>query len=197
MKILIATHNQGKFKEIREILLTLPVELLSLVDLGLRENYLETGEHFETNALGKAAFYHALSGLPTVADDSGIFVEALGNELGVKTRRFGAGELVSDEEWLQFFMQRMAGEKNRKARFVCVAAYVNGDSAHTFYGETAGSIAETITAPLQAGIPLSSVFIPIGKTQVYSELSTPKKNALSHRGKAFGALLQFLNSLYV
>lgn len=170
----------------------LDVEVLSLSEMGITQDYPEEGHSFEANALGKALFYHELSGLPTVADDSGIFVEALADELGVKTRRWGAGEKASDEEWLAVFMKRMEGEVNRRARFVSVAAYVNGAESRVFEGETLGTITQTVQVPVKVGIPLSSVFLPEGCAKVYSELSAAEKNAISHRGKAFQQLLHYL-----
>lgn len=192
MKLLIATHNAGKFHEIKEMLSGLGAELVSLDELGILEDYPEEGHTFEANALGKARFYHELSELPTVADDSGIFIEALASELGVKTRRWGAGEKVSDEEWLAFFMQRMATEENRKAKFVCVAAYVDDTREVAFEGETLGVVTSTVQVPVKTGIPLSSVFLPEGCARVFAALSTDEKNLLSHRGKAFSELLHFL-----
>lgn len=193
MKLLIATHNPGKFSEIQAILQNLGHELCSLTELGIEADYPEEGHTFAANAVGKAEFYHGLSGLPTVADDSGIFVEALANELGVKTRRWGAGESASDEEWLDFFMQRMEGESNRRAKFVCAAAYVNGTQNEVFEGETEGQITETVLVPVKRGIPLSSVFLADGCASVYSALSEAEKNALSHRGKAMRQLFEFLS----
>lgn len=168
--------------------------LVSLSDLGIREEYPEEGSTFEANALGKARFYHELSGLPTVADDSGLFVDALGDELGVKTRRWGAGEQASDEEWLNFFMRRMEKEPERRARFVCVAAYADGEQEMAFEGETQGQITLTVEAPIQPGIPLSSVFKADGCAIVYSALSPAEKAQWSHRGKAFAQLLHFLQN---
>ena len=174
------------------MLADLGAELVSLKDLGIEEDYPEEGHSFEANALGKARFYHELSGLSTVADDSGIFVEALASELGVKTRRWGAGAAASDEEWLAYFMKRMEGAANRRAKFVCVAAYADGAQAVAFEGETHGVITEDVRAEVKPGIPLSSVFLSDGCATVYSALSEAEKNELSHRGKAFVQLLQFL-----
>lgn len=194
MKILIATKNPGKFLEIRDMLSGLEAEFVSLKDIGIEDDFEETGETFEENALGKARFYHSLSDLPTVSDDSGLIVEALAEELGVKTRRWGAGEKASDEEWFGYFMKRMAEEENRRARFVCVAAYVHGQNEQAFFGETAGEVTLEAEAPLKPGIPLSSVFKPIGHASVYAGLSDQEKNKLSHRGKAFEQLLCHLKN---
>lgn len=198
MKLLIATKNPGKFKEISAMFLPLEargVQVVSLQDLGIVEDCMEDGDTFEENALKKARFYSRLSGLPTLSDDSGLLVEALKNELGVKTRRWGAGEQASDEEWLNFFMKRMELEENRLAEFACVAAYVDGKSERTFMGETPGFITQSLEAPIKVGIPLSSVFKPEGTSRVYSELSFEEKAKLSHRGKAFTQLLAFLEEI--
>src|SRR3989338_9931547 len=115
MKILIATKNHGKFEEIREMLGGLKAEFVSLEEVGTYEDFPEHGDSFEENALGKARFYSALwaqtaANAAVVADDSGIFVEALGDELGLKTRRWGAGHEASDEEWLAHFFGGKAEE---------------------------------------------------------------------------------------
>lgn len=198
MKLLIATRNPGKFEEIRAMLGSLEdqgFEFVSLKELGIEAEFEEIGETFESNALGKARFYAQLSGLPTVSDDSGLRVEALVGELGVKTRRWGAGEQASDQEWLDHFMNRMTCESNRAAEFICVAAYVNEEEERSFFGETKGFITEKIEADVKPGIPLSSVFCPEGYARVYSALSLAEKNRLSHRGKAFEALRLHLQKL--
>lgn len=208
MKILIATKNRGKATEIKEMLKSLEeagVEFVSLAEVGgvdVVGDFVEDGANFEENALGKARFFFEKTGLPTVADDSGIFVEALADELGLKTRRWGAGEKADDEEWLEYFMQRMKNEKNRKAKFVCAAAIVlpAADSGtdgcaeaveKIFLGETCGVISESIEVPVKVGIPLSSVFKPGGHDKVFAAISIEEKNRLSHRGKAFSQLLTY------
>lgn len=172
----------------------LSAELVSLEGVGITEDFPEEGMSFEENALGKARFYGEKSGLPTVADDSGIFVEALADELGVKTRRWGAGEAASDEEWLEHFLKRMEKEESRKAEFMCAAAYTGPLGEHVFLGETKGTLTEQAQVPVKKGIPLSSVFKPEGCDMVYAALSPAEKNRLSHRGKAFAQLLTFLKN---
>lgn len=198
MKLLIATKNPGKFAEIRAMFMPLQergVEIVSLQDVGILEDCVEDGGSFEENSLKKARFYAELSGLPTLTDDSGLIVNALKGELGVKTRRWGPGEQASDEEWLDFFMKRMELEEDRSAEFICVATYVDGALERSFVGEARGEITETLEAPIKIGIPLSSVFKPEGMHKVYSQLSFEKKASLSHRGKAFTQLLAFLEEI--
>jgi XTP/dITP diphosphohydrolase len=228
-KLLIATHNPGKFKEIVALFEGLnlflkdgaklkskksSVEFVSLSDLGVTEDYEEVGESFEENALGKARFYSKLTGLAAVADDSGLFVNALKGELGVKTRRWGAGKSASDAQWLVFFMDRLKEEEDRSASFVCAAALampeesVEEDSSRVgkkdrvifpafekvFFGEIEGVITKTIEGPLYPGIPVSSVFIPVGADRVFTLMTKGEKNRFSHRGAAFAQVLEELKS---
>jgi XTP/dITP diphosphohydrolase len=185
MKILIATHNFGKFKELMEVLGDLPFKFVSLNDENVNEEAEEHGETYEQNAILKAKFYGQKTGLPAIADDSGILVEAIEGSLGVHTRRWGAGEKATDEEWLDFFLNRMSSEKNRNATFVSVIAlYQPGKETLTFRGECKGIILSKPQVKVEPGIPLSAVFLPGGKNKVFSALDKHEKNEISHRGKA-------------
>ena len=195
-KILIATHNFGKYKELMEVLEDLPFKFVSLNDEKITEDVEEHGETFEENAILKAEFFSRLTGLPAIADDSGIHVDALNGELGVKTRRWGAGADASDEEWLAHFLDRMAKEENRRAEFMaCIAFARMGEQTLTFRGECVGRILDSPKTEIEHGIPLSSVFLPDGKDKVYSAMSKQEKNEISHRGiaikKCYVYLLKF------
>lgn len=195
MKHLIATHNVGKFRQIHAILSELEgYEFVSLNELGIQDECEETGTTYQENALLKARFYSEMTGLPTITDDSGIQVEALKDELGVQTRRWGAGAKATDEEWLQFFLKRMESETDRRAEFVCVAALFHEGKGLCFEGQTFGEITLLPEASLQAGIPLSSVFKPLGAATVYSAMDAEEKSQLSHRAKAFFKLRDYLRS---
>lgn len=184
-KILIATHNFGKYKELMEVLEDLPFKFVSLNDEKITEDVEEDGDSFEANAIIKAEFFSRLTGLPAIADDSGIHVDALNGELGIKTRRWGAGAEATDEEWLNHFLDRMATEKNRRAEFVaCVAFAHMGEQTVTFRGECIGQILDSPKTEIEHGIPLSSVFLPEGKDKVYSAMTKNEKNEISHRGIA-------------
>lgn len=152
----------------------------------------EDGDTFKENAYKKARHFYDLSGLLTLAEDSGILVSALQGELGVKTRRFGAGENANDEEWIDFFMKRMEGVKNRDAEFICSACLLGEGIEKFFEGETSGKIAEKLLSPIFPGIPLSSCFIPEGFDKVYAGLDVAEKNKISHRGKAMKQVKEFL-----
>ncbi|MFH0838181.1 MAG: non-canonical purine NTP pyrophosphatase [Patescibacteria group bacterium] len=196
-KILIATHNFGKYKELMEVLEDLPFKFVSLNDEKITEDVEEHGDSFETNAILKAEFFSRLTGLPAIADDSGIHVDALNNELGVKTRRWGAGANASDEEWLAHFLDRMAKEKNRRAEFVaCIAFAHTGAETITFRGECVGQILDRPQTKIEHGIPLSSVFLPDGKNKVYSAMSKKEKNEISHRGLAIKKCYDYLLKKY-
>jgi len=184
-KILIATHNFGKYKELMEVLDELPFKFVSLNDEKIEDDVEEHGETFEANAILKAEFFSRLTGLPTIADDSGIHVDALDGELGVKTRRWGAGAQASDAEWLAHFLDRMSKEENRRAEFVTVVAFAHLHAETlTFRGECVGQVLDSPRTEIERGIPLSSVFLPEGKDKVYSAMSKAEKNEISHRGKA-------------
>lgn len=193
MKILIATRNRGKFNGLKEGLEGLPFQFVSLDDEGVEGDVVETGETYEENAILKAEYFGKIAGLITLSDDSGIVVDALANELGVKTRRWGAGEKATDTEWLDFFLKRLALEQSRKAEFICtVALYRPNLETITFRGETKGIILEQPVTEIEHGIPLSSVFLPEGQTRVYSALAKEEFVQVSHRGKAVRQCRDFL-----
>ncbi len=191
--IAIATRNKGKYKELAEALCGLPFKFISLDEAGIKEDVEETGDTYEANAILKAEYFGQKLLLPTIADDSGIVVEALQGELGVKTRRFGAGEKASDEKWLEFFLTRMANEKNRRACFISVIALYRPDQKIIiFQGQCQGIILERAAVALEIGIPLSSVFLPDGKDMVLSAMPIAEKNAISHRGQAIEKCIKYL-----
>ena len=197
MDILVGTRNPGKLNEIKKLLGPLGLNVHSPEEMGITNDFEETGKSFEENALGKArVFYnHLEKKMPVVADDSGLFVEALKDELGVKTRRFGAGADANDEEWLTHFMERMNGEDCRSGKFVCAIAYVTEDLEELFVGENPGDISAKQETDIVPGIPLSSVFRPLGYDKVYSALPDEEKNKISHRGKAFHKLINYLQNV--
>lgn len=193
-ELLIATKNPGKYSEIMEVLGGLPFEFAFLGDLGVDdEDFAEDGVTFKENAWKKASYFAGKTGMLTLAEDSGILVNALEGELGVKTRRWGAGENASDEEWIRYFLERMDGMEDREARFVCSACVIGDDLEASFEGETAGVITEALMAPILEGLPLSSCFLPEGCEKVYAALGAEAKNRVSHRGKAIRAVKEFLS----
>lgn len=178
-----------------EVLSSLPIQLLTPQSLRLEGEVDETGATFQENALIKARHFSKLSGLPTLADDSGIQIEAFENELGVQTRRWGAGPNANDQEWIEYFLRRMATEKNKRARFVCCLAYIDAfGNEHLFEGHCDGVITPTLEADYLQGLPISACFKPDGFECVYSAMTIEQKNSTSHRGKAMEKVGKFLRS---
>lgn len=197
MELLIGTNNEGKVIEISEVLAELPLIIRSPIDLGIHKSPEETGDAFLKNAVQKAEFYSNLTGLPTIADDSGIIVDALKDELGIHTRRWGAGPKATDDEWITYFLERMSKEENKRARFHCTLAYIDQmKDLHIFEGSCEGTITESLEADYLPGLPISACFKPDSHSAVFSALSLEQKNSTSHRGKAVHAFADFLkNSL--
>ncbi len=185
-QIVIATGNKGKFKELMEVLGDLPFEFLTLEDIdwdGVEPE--ENADTYEGNAIIKAEYISKNYNMPAIADDSGIHVDALQGELGVKTRRWGAGAEANDSQWLEFFLERLEQEENRHAEFISVVALaIPGKETLTFRGECAGVILDKPQVELEHGIPLSAVFLPDGKDKVFSAMDKDEKNEISHRGWA-------------
>ncbi len=199
--VLIATKNPGKFREIMEVLHDLDrFHFLRIQDLSLKGDPEENGSSYEENSLIKARYFFEKSGGQiTIAEDSGIEVEALQNELGVKTRRWGAGEKASDGEWLEYFLRRMETNKNKKAKFICLSTIIWGKGSGEliqFRGETSGIILGESQCSIPEGIPISAVFLPDGEEKVYAALSPNEKNRISHRGKAMHQVKDFLESRF-
>lgn len=186
--IVLATHNAGKLEELRRILdaadLT-SVELLSAADVALPEPE-ETGETFEANALLKARAGASAVGLACLADDSGLEVDALGGEPGVRSARY-AGAHGDDGANLDLVLARMEGVADRRARFVCVAALVTpaGDE-----WTARGTVEGTLTrAPRGAnGFGYDPIFQPLGASVTTAEMTPDEKDAISHRGAAFRSI---------
>ncbi len=195
MKLCFGTANRGKLIEMREGLDGLPIEVCSPAELGITESPEEHGSTFEDNALAKARFYCSLTSIPTLADDSGIMVEALQSELGIHTRRWGAGKDATDAEWIAHFLARMERERNRRARFVCVLAYIDAEGReHLFEGDCEGEITHELEATYLPGLPISACFKPFGSDLVYSALSIDEKNRISHRGRALKKFADYLQT---
>lgn len=193
-ELLVATKNQGKLSQMREFLAEVPVVVRSLAEFDFDDgDFEEDGRTFEENAFKKARYYGEKLGVELVlAEDSGIFVEALPGELGVFTRRWGAGAEASDEEWMAVFMKRMDGVEDRRARFVAnVCLWIDGEVYH-FEKENHGVITRVVDYPLEKGIPLSSCFLPDGHEKVYARFSPEERLLVSHRGQAMAEAREFL-----
>ena len=198
MRLVVATRSPHKMKEIREILSGIPtLELLDLDEAGVayspEEENLEPFETFEENASSKAMYFRRESGLPTIADDSGLEVDALKGAPGVRTKRFAPGDDLEGEARDQannaYLLSRLEGEpaQKRRARYVCVAALA-WDSAkvEVFRGEAPGIVLEKARG--FAGFGYDPIILDESSGKSFAELTPDEKNARSHRGRAFRAL---------
>ena len=193
MRIVLASGNVGKLRELAAILEPLGHELVAQSSLGI-ETPPETGTTFVANALLKARFAAAKSGLPALADDSGIEVDALGGRPGVYSARF-AGEHASDRENLDKMLAELQGvaAERRAARYQCVIVLARAaDDAAPLVaqGTWEGRI---LDAPRgTGGFGYDPIFQPVGMTVTAAELTPADKNARSHRGQALRALAEQL-----
>lgn len=185
MKILIATNNKHKVEEIREILKNDRIELITLADLKVKVEVEEDKDTLEGNALKKAEEMFKATGIPTIADDTGLFVEALNGEPGVYSSRF-AGENATYDDNCNKLLESMKNisEENRKAYFkTAVCYYESKDRCHFFEGICEGGITKEKSG--EKGFGYDPVFVPNGFTKTYAEMTEEEKNSISHRGKAF------------
>jgi len=190
MKLIFATHNPGKLKEMKDILKGLAIEVQSADQAGVTEEVVEDGKTFAENALKKARFVTEKTGQWAVADDSGICIKALNNAPGVFSTRW-AGESASPEKLRQHTLSQMKNipESNRQAWMESVAALTAPDGRHwLFTGKVEGVITLKPAGQTRKGMPYDAIFIPRGHSRTFAEMSSQEKNALSHRGIAFGKL---------
>jgi XTP/dITP diphosphohydrolase len=192
-KILIATKNEGKVKEIRDLVKDLPVEFLSLADIPETADVVEDGETFEENALKKARELARITGLVTLADDSGLCVDALEGRPGVLSARY-AGETVSDEEKCVRLLEEMRDvpDSKRTARFVCVLALVDPEGEERiFRGVCEGRILSELRGTQGFGYDPIFFYEEAGST--FAEMDRQSKNEVSHRGRALRQFVDFLH----
>jgi len=191
MKIMVATGNKHKLEEIQQILDDLPVKLLTINDLPQQIEVEETGLTFQENARLKADAYFQLSGLPTLADDSGLEVPALNNEPGVRSARYAgqAADYLKNNLLLLERMKELKG-KDRKAYFRCVVCFKTDQGEWFFEGKTEGVILEDSRGNGGFGYDPLFYLPEMGKT--YAELSPEEKNKISHRGLALEKFRDFL-----
>ncbi len=188
MRVLVATSNPGKYREIKEGLAPLGWTLFSLLDYPFKLPP-EEGATFEDNAILKAAYAAKQSGLPTLADDSGLEVAALGGEPGVYSARYG--NKMTDTERNVYLLERLKGipPERRKAKFVAVLAMAYPDGYLELYrGETEGEILEAPRGEWGFGYDPLFYLPEVGKT--FAEMTLEQKATHSHRGKALRALLE-------
>lgn len=189
-KFVLATHNPGKLKEMSAILSRFGVEVVSPKDLGITVDVEETGTTFAENAMLKAKAVCAAAGLPAIADDSGLCVDALNGGPGVYSARYG-GEGLDDKGRYMLLLNNLRGQTTRAAHFACAiaCAFPNGDEL-TAEGRCDGTIA---FAPMgEGGFGYDPVFFVPEKAKTFGQLTAEEKSAISHRGKALADFVEKL-----
>lgn len=191
-KIVIASHNQGKIDEIREMLAPLNISVVSAREMNLPD-VEETGTTFEENACLKAETLCQMSGLPCLADDSGLCVEALDGRPGVYSARYAPNrDFVAG---MKMLLQEMAesGNPNRKAYFASVLALcLPGEKCKIFEGRVDGEITEEMSGT--KGFGYDPIFKPEGFDKTFGHFDAEEKAKISHRGRAFKKLMDYFNA---
>jgi XTP/dITP diphosphohydrolase len=193
-RLLLATFNQGKLEDYRLFCRALPIELISLGDLGIHAEFEEVHPTFEENARAKAEFYAGLSGLPTLADDSGIEIPYYGMEPGVRTRRWAGSELP-DERYFEFILEkiRRIPPDRREAQLRAVLALRRGGETHLAEGKILGRLTEDYYRKSRTpGYPWDRVFVIEELGKFYEELSEEENYRYNHRRIAFDKLKPYL-----
>lgn len=195
-RVVVATHNAHKVEELQRILTPLlPGVALEPYDGPEPE---ETGDTFEANALLKARAAHEHTGLPAIADDSGIAVAALDGAPGIFSARYAGTR--NDQDNVTLLLRNLEGEHERSAEFVCAAAFVDAEDDRVIRGVWPGVVAERPSG--QGGFGYDPIFVPAdggidpetGAPRTAAQLAPSEKDALSHRRRAFEALASLLTS---
>jgi XTP/dITP diphosphohydrolase len=186
-KLLFATSNSNKLREVREILVN-QYEVLSLKDIDWNEEIPEPFDTIRKNSIYKANYFFEKMGMDCISEDSGLEVEALDGRPSAYSARY-AGEARDDIQNYQKVLAEMQGESNRTARFKSIITYKTETICETFEGEMLGIIG--FEPKGSNGFGYDPIFIPEGKNQTNAELTSEEKNAISHRKKALVKLVDF------
>lgn len=187
-KILVATHNEHKKEEIQQILGN-EFQILSLSDYAIHDEIVEDGDTFEANALIKAKYCFEKTGVPSVGDDSGLVVEALDGRPGIFSARYAGNHDFAKN--IDKVLTEMQGETNRKAYFITVLCYYDGQQIQYFEGRVYGNLLEDNKG--HQGFGYDPIFVPEGYEKTFAEMNPDEKNKISHRKKALDKFLEFLN----
>ncbi|MCM4156490.1 non-canonical purine NTP diphosphatase [Gramella sp. AN32] len=190
MKLVFATHNANKFEEIKSML-PAHIELLSLNDIGCTEDIPETADTIEENAILKAEYVSSNYSYDCFADDTGLEVHILDGEPGVYSARY-AGEQKSSEDNIDKLLENLQDKQDRSARFITVIALHLKNHQNLFTGICPGYIAEKRSG--DKGFGYDSIFIPENYNRTFAEMELSEKAEIGHRGKAFKALIQYLEN---
>ncbi|MEJ5351454.1 MAG: RdgB/HAM1 family non-canonical purine NTP pyrophosphatase [Melioribacteraceae bacterium] len=194
MKIIFASQNNGKVREVKSIFSNSPFEIISLYDLGNNIEIDETGSTFSENALIKARTIFEYYKEPSIADDSGIVVEQLGGRPGVYSARYAGPNCTFEDNNLKLIKELSEYPEPHRAKFVCTAVFYDGKNIIETVGELNGIVINEQRGT--EGFGYDPIFIPDGYDKTVAELSFEEKNKISHRAKAFNKLLEELKKFY-
>lgn len=193
-RILLATRSEGKLRELKPLFADAGLDVIDLTEAGIMESgvedSLEQFDTFEENSLAKAHYFYRLSHMATIAEDSGIVVDALGGRPGVHSKRWSGGNDDDNNRKLVFELSASGCEPPYTGRYVCVAAYVNGKDERVARGEAEGEI--QLQPSGTGGFGYDPYFWSKDLGRTFAEVGREEKERVSHRGKAFKALLQVL-----
>lgn len=189
-KLLFATNNQHKLREVQEIIGN-SIRVFSLKDIGFTEEVPETQNSIEGNARQKARFVYQKTGINCFADDTGLEIDSLDGRPGVYSARY-AGEGCSFENNIVKILAEMKDVDNRKARFRCVVCLIIDNHEHLFDGKIEGAILKEKRGI--DGFGYDPVFLPEGQTSTFAEMPAYLKNGISHRGRAINKMVRFLQN---
>lgn len=187
--IVFATNNAHKLSEARAILAG-KVEVKSLNDIDCHDDIPETAPTLEGNALMKARWVSERYGVDCFADDTGLEVDALGGEPGVRSARYAPGAGHDSAANMKLLLENLAGKDDRTARFRTVVALITDGKEQIVEGKCEGRITESPSGA--SGFGYDPVFQPTGETRTFAEMSDAEKNAISHRGEAMRRLAELL-----
>lgn len=199
MKIILSTRNPSKAEQIQALFNGTPWSIVTLSDIGIEGETVEDGNTLQENALKKALFAHEQSKekIWTMADDTGLFIDALGGKPGIKAARW-AGDTATTDEITQHTLKHLEGVTNRSATFETAVAIVSPTGErHFFSGKVRGHILEAPRIKPQPKMPYSPIFVPEGQNLVWAEMTVDQENQISHRGKAFRQARTFLEKQIV
>ncbi len=189
MKLVFATNNAHKLREVAQVVGE-EFELVSLKECGITEDIPENEPTLEGNALAKARYIHSRTGLNCFADDTGLEVDALGGEPGVRSARY-ATDGHDDEANKRLLLERMQGVENRAAQFRTALVLIMDGKEYLFEGVVRGRILCAECG--EGGFGYDPLFAPEGEERSFAQMSADEKNAISHRGRAVRKLAEFLN----
>lgn len=188
MRLVFATHNKNKAAEIQKMVND-PYEVITLTDLNILDEIPETGSNLQANALIKARYVHQMLGYNCFADDTGLEVDVLNGEPGVHSARY-AGTAKNDNANMDLLLQKLSNQSNRSARFVTCICLFWMDEMYVFEGELRGKIIDTKIG--NNGFGYDPIFMPDGYDITLAQMDMFSKNQISHRGKAFKKMADFL-----